>query len=528
MEDKPEEELEPLFDYSRVQPTANFISLDDDGSDCEHVFKFSPKRRKKLVSDESDEKKVEVKSVIDLDDNEDDWLLPPPPVVSKSNAELENSTIKQLRLKKQELASFALSAGEVLEAVEDSAKKELSSSGTDAKTEQPPKVCDERAKIIISIQDKDGAKQFKVYVDEKFEKFFKQYADKVKREIQSLAFCFDGDKINPAETPASLGMEDDDIIEVYTADSARLCLCCDSKVHSANSLSSAHYRALLCEACGKAPASVNCLDHPLFMCANCDINLHTDEEKTTQHQKRVMTNYYGCPSAKDFAELWGYDFNQLHSNDNFDISSPQGLSLGGSNTSTVYGSSSIPPPVCGAKFNLGSTNLNRKVFSNNLLLQDTRFVLQQILNLDKLQYAERNNVRTDLYTVGNNTQGHPCDDLVHNRPYLQGLGIDLQQDSGSMNHQEVHGPFTFPFSQLEHLTSTSSVGIAFQGDPSSQLWSQNMQDLGICEEIDCREFHDDLGIPDVDLTFQNYEDLFGEDHQTRDNLAVEISPTQPR
>ncbi|XP_026382474.1 uncharacterized protein LOC113277640 [Papaver somniferum] len=221
MEDKPEEEeLEPLFDYSRVQPTANFISLDDDGSDCEHVFKLSPKRRKKLVSDESDEKKVEVKNVIDLDDNEDDWLLPPPPVVSKSKAELENSTIKQLRLKKQELVSFALSAGEVLEAVEDSAKKELSSSGTDAKTEQPPKVRDERAKIIISIQDKDGAKQFKVYVDEKFEKFFKQYADKVKRDIQSLAFCFDGDKISPAETPASLGMEDDDIIEVHTVSQA--------------------------------------------------------------------------------------------------------------------------------------------------------------------------------------------------------------------------------------------------------------------------------------------------------------------
>ncbi|XP_026379229.1 putative zinc finger protein At1g68190 [Papaver somniferum] len=311
------------------------------------------------------------------------------------------------------------------------------------------------------------------------------------------------------------------------ADSARLCLCCDSKVHSANSLSSAHYRALLCEACGKAPASVNCLDHPLFMCANCDINLHTDEEKTIQHQKRVMTNYYGCPSAKDFAELWGYDFNQLHNNDNFDICSSQGLALSGSNTSTAY--SSIPPPVCGAKFNSGSPNLNCKVFNNNRLLQDTRFVLQQILNLDKLQYAERNNVRTALYTGGNNSQGHPCDVLVHNRPYLQGLGNDLQQDSGSMNHHEIHGPsFTFPFSQLEHLTTTSSVGIAFQGDPSSQLWSQNMQDLGICEEIDCREFHDDLGIPDVDLTFQNYEDLFGEDHQTRDNLAVEISPTQPR
>lgn len=36
-----------------------------------------------------------------------------------------------------------------------------------------------------------------------------------------------------------------------------------------------------------------------------------------------------------------------------------------------------------------------------------------------------------------------------------------------------------------------------------------MQDLGICEEFDC---FDDFNIPDVDLTFRNYEELFGVDH----------------
>lgn len=41
-----------------------------------------------------------------------------------------------------------------------------------------------------------------------------------------------------------------------------------------------------------------------------------------------------------------------------------------------------------------------------------------------------------------------------------------------------------------------------------QLWPQNIQDLGICEELVCR---DDFNIPDVDLTFQNYEELFGGD-----------------
>lgn len=41
-----------------------------------------------------------------------------------------------------------------------------------------------------------------------------------------------------------------------------------------------------------------------------------------------------------------------------------------------------------------------------------------------------------------------------------------------------------------------------------QLWSQNIQDLGICEELVCQ---DDFNIPDVDLTFQNFEELFGGD-----------------
>lgn len=35
-----------------------------------------------------------------------------------------------------------------------------------------------------------------------------------------------------------------------------------------------------------------------------------------------------------------------------------------------------------------------------------------------------------------------------------------------------------------------------------------MQDLGVCEELVC---HDDFNIPDVDLTFRNFEELFGGD-----------------
>ena len=41
-----------------------------------------------------------------------------------------------------------------------------------------------------------------------------------------------------------------------------------------------------------------------------------------------------------------------------------------------------------------------------------------------------------------------------------------------------------------------------------QLWPQNMQDLGVCEDIFCQ---DDFNMPDIGLTFCNFEDLFGGD-----------------
>lgn len=71
------------------------------------------------------------------------------------------------RLKKQELAFLAESAKEVLRDVEDSVKRDLSTSLQSSEgsvAEQQTKPCSERAKIIICIQDKDGSKQFRVFM----------------------------------------------------------------------------------------------------------------------------------------------------------------------------------------------------------------------------------------------------------------------------------------------------------------------------------------------------------------------------
>ena len=92
------------------------------------------------------------------------------------------------------------------------------------------------------------------------------------------------------------------------ADAALLCLSCDAKVHSANALSNRHPRTLLCELCKCCPASLRCLDHWVFLCQNCDWSLH---EVPSQHQRRAIRSYVGCPSAKDFAALWGFELNEL-------------------------------------------------------------------------------------------------------------------------------------------------------------------------------------------------------------------------
>lgn len=216
-----EEEFEPLFDYSRVQP--KFVCLDDDDSDEEPIFVSKRQKDGKGENDGipqvvmCDGKKEEKE-----EEEEDDWLPPPPKFDANVKSKLaEDPALTELRLVKQELQTFAQSAKDLLQSVDDSAQKKVSSpsqSLKDASTELPNPQ-HERAKIVISIQDKDGPKQFRVFLDDKFERLFKLYADRVKLNQENLVFTFDGEKISPSATPDSLAMEDEDILEVHVKSS---------------------------------------------------------------------------------------------------------------------------------------------------------------------------------------------------------------------------------------------------------------------------------------------------------------------
>ncbi|KAK9106246.1 hypothetical protein Scep_023090 [Stephania cephalantha] len=290
------------------------------------------------------------------------------------------------------------------------------------------------------------------------------------------------------------------------ADSARLCLACDSRIHSANALFKRHLRALLCENCGAHPSSIHCLDHRLFACRRCDRKLHSNNNNH-HHHKKIMTTYGGCPSAKEFAVLWGFDLNQLI------IPGIQTLD--------------ISTQICPWKTTHSIVQTTAAYESQTN--RDMQYILKQIIDLERFQCTDKNAsssmiggpLKADESSSKPSMLGLTTEDInqTNLNPKAQGLTMDVQQDS--MDRALKY--FPSPFYQLENLINSSSgSGIPLHGDPfwhctspdqSSKLWPQTMQDLGICEEHSC---DDGLKIPEVDLTFQNFDELFyGDQVQNR-------------
>ncbi|KAG0538391.1 hypothetical protein BDA96_03G232000 [Sorghum bicolor] len=213
------EDLEPLFDYKRVQPRMTF-SFDDSDLEAADIFKHCNKRPRVQATTEEVETKPDeaaaTTKVVLLD--EEDWLKPPPPKAAFRASAEEDSTFRELRLKRQEWAKFAESAQDILQKMDEMTNNEVGPKEPPEQIildeESEPPVEKAREKIVISIQDKDGHQQMRVYKDEKFDKLLKVYANKAKLNPSDLSFVFDGEKINPSSTPQDLDLEDEDMIEV--------------------------------------------------------------------------------------------------------------------------------------------------------------------------------------------------------------------------------------------------------------------------------------------------------------------------
>ncbi|XP_054808554.1 putative zinc finger protein At1g68190 isoform X2 [Prosopis cineraria] len=295
------------------------------------------------------------------------------------------------------------------------------------------------------------------------------------------------------------------------ADEAYLCLSCDAKVHKANALSSRHLRTLICNLCRNHFAYAQCLDHQILICRGCDQKLH---DPSLKHQKRAIRSYMGCPSAKDFAVLWGFELNEIENSGSADLNA---VNLSGQFGDKTGGHS----VVSRTKFDGGSSSQQgQKLYKD----RERQVILQQIIDLKRLQHSENSNhspLVTGLQeTVSSSSMHHTrknyddkCDQHAQNP---QDFTNTLQERDSPMAELKLES-LSSTFSELDNLPSSPMIDLPLNSEfswtcksplQSNQMWSHNIQDLGICEELICQ---DDFNIPDVDLTFQNIEELFGGD-----------------
>ncbi|KAK8691526.1 hypothetical protein V6N13_075036 [Hibiscus sabdariffa] len=319
------------------------------------------------------------------------------------------------------------------------------------------------------------------------------------------------------------------------SDAAHLCLSCDARVHSANALSNRHFRTLLCDLCRHRPSHVCCFDHRMFLCRGCDQSVH--DASCQHHQRRAVSSYFGCPSAKDFAALWGFEINEWDNNPlqdqslsnscvsmNANVVEPVNLRQSCSRIGVSSSKSGVVSLAATGR-NSGSNSQQPKGINKVQQMKNTSLILQQILELNRLQLTEGD---SHLLFNGGLERADTSSSICISS---KNVDSNLVQDTGTNIHQR-NNPLKELNTDLDNLLSSSTPGMPFYGESiwlckspisNSQLWPQNMQDLGVCEDTFCQ---DDFNMPDIDLSFRNFEDLFGVDQDpTRGPLAIKDVPS---
>ncbi|GAB4838198.1 hypothetical protein Ancab_027728 [Ancistrocladus abbreviatus] len=81
------------------------------------------------------------------------------------------------------------------------------------------------------------------------------------------------------------------------ADSAFLCVGCDSKIHAVNRLASRHERVWMCEVCEQAPASVTCKADAATLCVTCDRDIHSANPLARRHERVPVIPFFDSAEA---------------------------------------------------------------------------------------------------------------------------------------------------------------------------------------------------------------------------------------
>lgn len=254
------------------------------------------------------------------------------------------------------------------------------------------------------------------------------------------------------------------------ADAAYLCLSCDAKVHLANAVSGRHLRNLVCNSCGYHLAYVLCLEHKMLICRDCDQKLHNI---SLPHKKRAIRSFMGCPSAKDFAALWGVELNEIEnsaSQDQFDSVSCVSADLNVAQVSGKPGiQTEVPSMLSGAKLDGGgSTSQQGQILYSD---QKRQTILQQIIDFKWLQQNEE----IDYSAKINRLQEKDSSPSV----YQTLKKLDDKFNEQAQNSQDLAtnvlekdcpimelNPETLPstFSQLDNLYSSSTIDLPLHGE----------------------------------------------------------------
>ncbi|KAG0597015.1 hypothetical protein M758_UG304400 [Ceratodon purpureus] len=363
------------------------------------------------------------------------------------------------------------------------------------------------------------------------------------------------------------------------ADSARLCLSCDRHVHSANALSQRHSRTLLCHGCYLRPGGVRCASCRSCFCQSCDDNTHNSSMAASQHKRHGLEFFTGCPSATELAALW--DCNDRSESRYVDaplaslsssrmIDSQWGGSAGSTATKSIVGPVGMESYMSGDQrmesssgvaTNISSAGppLHGKSTSAVVIQQQQQQQLQQqqqhqhqqqhqqqqqpcsekgiserlqVLQVRDLTQTSLPDHQVKRHCVDNSEQmlhkkqgsgqhppmpvrGHSCQQPAHNS---EGLGGDPSMGVGKAqlmkmeveSNDLVNQVGTDPFWRSNALTQ------------ATQMWGQNMQDLGVCGDV--ADPCDAFSMAEVDLFFDNYEDMFSTCQDTTNSSSEEMSP----
>lgn len=282
------------------------------------------------------------------------------------------------------------------------------------------------------------------------------------------------------------------------ADSAKLCLLCDQRVHSANSLAKKHVRYQLCDECSNDAVSIRCSTDNAVLCQDCDWEEHNG---STQHQRHSVEGFDGCPSAQELALRWGFDLTDKTQVDNASSLLCPSLVDDSLDSLISGGRLNVDSWLCTPQdFLVPTTNISSTMYplpakqqnAQSLCGRQKQAMFEQLLNLAKEEES------TDE-TLIVSTPGTP---IQNNLPVAADVDIGSHNQSldiGSNNQSQDRDAAQCCLS-LEMMWSHGNTSTG----QTAQAWGLNTQSTA---NFEVQEPGDGYSAANVELKFNDYNDL---------------------